>query len=692
MKSKNPVWRIKVKSGIWLASAAVLCLLPVRATGKDEATKNDEAADDEEVSNWADFTLGGVAVGGDHAAFQRAARQTDGFYGGISSMRWEKEMDDLTLLIEGHALMGMEDYDITARLDKKDLGYVRAGFRQYRTWYEGTGAYVPGVAASWVPIYGEDELSVDRGKLWFEAGLRMEHLPEITFGYSHEWRDGTKDSTTMGVTDPDPYYYGIVPTLFNMDERRDTFTLDFAYTLGNTDLGLGLRYENVSNEDTRIMHNQPGSLLPTSDRTTSQSEEYDSDLFGAHIFSETRFNDKMLMSFGYSYTTMNTDTTGSSRTVVDRAGTPYATTDNAFSALTGGAQLSLNVANANFWWNPIADLVIVPSFRASWEDMDAISAYVQGTNKHESSDSEIDNTTEQLEVRYTGLDNLVLYGKVEMSQEDGTILYRDINDSMRLLTSDITEANYVLGTNWYPMRGLSLAAQYYHKSYDEKFNDTFKFNPLLGNPYDEVLKSHNVNTDDLNLRLTWRAMPNLTLVSRYDYQHSTIENQGLDAAGVPLNTIDSADINRNVFSESITWMPVDQAYVQGSVSYVLAQTDTPANVYAPFRIADSANDYVTANITAGYALDKKTDIQASYTYFYSNDNSVPYDKVAGVPGSVPFGSEAQENIISVSLNRRITPNMIWNMGYSYYNSSDDASGGYNNFHAHMVSTGLQVRF
>jgi hypothetical protein len=368
--------------------------------------------------------------------------------------------------------------------------------------------------------------------------------------------------------------------------------------------------------------------------------------------------------------------------------------------MTGGGQLSMNVANANFWWNPIDDLVIVPSFRAEWEDLSATADYFDfagTTESRYSSDSELDKFTEQIEVRYTGLDNLVLYSKVECTQADDSVLYRDISDDIRRVDSDITQEKYVLGANWYPLKGLSVATQYYHRDFNEDYDNSFVFDPALGTSWDAQLKSFSSSTDDVNLRLTWRALPNLTLVSRYDYQQATMENQSYttDPEVTPqviTGNTDSADITRHIFSQSATWMPIEQAYVQGSVSYVLAETDTPANIYAPFRLADSDNDYVTATMTVGYALDKKTDIQASYSYYYSNNYAVTYDTTNKVTGAVPFGADAEEHLISLSLNRRISPSMIWNLGYGFYTSSDDAYDGHNDFDAHMVSTGLQIRF
>ena len=44
------------------------------------------------------------------------------------------------------------------------------------------------------------EMHIDRGEAWIELGLRVPDWPEITFRYSHEFRDGQKDSTIWGDT------------------------------------------------------------------------------------------------------------------------------------------------------------------------------------------------------------------------------------------------------------------------------------------------------------------------------------------------------------------------------------------------------------------------------------------------------------------------------------------------------------
>jgi hypothetical protein len=154
--------------------------------------------------------------------------------------------------------------------------------------------------------------------------------------------------------------------------------------------------------------------------------------------------------------------------------------------------------------------------------------------------------------------------------------------------------------------------------------------------------------------------------------------------------MESGEITNNIFSQSVTWMPVDRAYLQGSVSYIVAETDTPADGNNPFVNTDSDNDYLTATLTAGYALDDKTDITASYSYYYADNYSLPRS-AAGVP-AMGYGTSIEENVFSVSVNRAITPSMLLSLGYGYYTGNDSTSGGYNDYSAHIFSTGLQIRF
>ena len=94
---------------------------------------------------------------------------------------------------------------------------------------------------------------------------------------------------------------------------------------------------------------------------------------------------------------------------------------------------------------------------------------------------------------------------------------------------------------------------------------------------DAELYRHGYDTNDANIRVTWRAMPNLTSVTRYDYQHTDYENRayynGYVLSDVTSN-IESAEITRHIFSESVTWNVNDQLYVQGGLHWINSKTNS----------------------------------------------------------------------------------------------------------------------
>src|SRR6185436_3920885 len=96
------------------------------------------------------------------------------------------------------------------------------------------------------------------------AGLRIPEVPELTFRYSHEFRDGRKDSTVWGDTALTGLaannVRGVVPSFWDIDEQRDIFALYAKHTISKTDVGLGLRYDMINNNNSRNIHRRPGEL------------------------------------------------------------------------------------------------------------------------------------------------------------------------------------------------------------------------------------------------------------------------------------------------------------------------------------------------------------------------------------------------------------------------------------------------
>jgi hypothetical protein len=699
----------------------------VVSEGKSTTTADQQT---EEYKNWIELGIGGVVVHGDEAQFEQEHRlPANQPYGGIQDLHLEQSLgNDVQLTVDGHALWDFNDYHVVVDLSKPKLGYIRFGYDEFRSWYDGNGGFFPHHDIFFPPVF--PEMHIDRGEAWVELGLRVPDFPEITIRYSHEFRDGMKDSTVWGDTTLTDLKVAparkIVPSFRDVDETRDIVALDVSKTFGNTDVLLGMRYEHNENDYSLNMERGAGQLPPVvappgAQRFVTQHQNDDVDMFSGHAITETRLTDTLWFTAGYSYTTMENDLSGTRifGTHFDSAfGEPVPTLgqrDHAFIDLDGTAEVREHVFNANVFWMPFENLEILTAFRYTHEDRDSASTFLAlepvkntapftplnpkggfhyGPPAPESGDrsSDYNRYAQRLELRYTGIKNWLFYAQGEWQEEWGHVDETQSPDEEVPLDKDTRAIGqkYSIGANWYPMMRLNISLQYYHKSdsYDDTDIRSASFPRLINQDW---------NTDDVNVRFTWQPkvptwLGTLALVSRYDFIRTKIGGQWeIFSNGELLADQETGKITRHSITESITWSPLARLYLQTDFSYVLNQTETPASKIdlipntSP-TVVNFRNDFWTVTAGAGYLIDDKTDIRADYSFYRAND----YFNNAKV--AVPYGMGATEHTASVTATRQITKNTRLLVKYTYFHYTDELFGGHNNYEAHSIYSGLQIRF
>jgi len=611
------------------------------------------------------------------------------------------------------------------QLSQPKLGYIKAGFTEFRSWYDGNGGFFPHDGGTFFPP-PFPEMHIDRGDAWIELGLRVPNWPEITIRYSHEFREGQKDSTTWGDTTLTGLAVNptkkIVPSFRDIDEKRDIFSFEASKTFGNTDVLLGMRYAHNTDDDSLNMERNAGQVgvVPSGERFVTQRQKDDVELFSGHGITETRFSDSLWFTAGYSYTTLQNDLSGTRifGTSFDSAfGEPVPTLgqrDHAFIDLAGIAQVKENLFNANLFWMPLENLNVLGGFRYTHENLDTDSTFlaeepVPNTPPFTPTNpahgfhygppelgfgarlADYDLFAQRLELRYTGIKDWLFYAEGEWEEEYGHVNEnQNIDEDVPLdKNTDSLGQKYTIGANWYPMMRLNLSGQYYHQiaSYHDDII-TASFPRLINQDW---------NTDDLNVRITFRPkvpvwLGALSLVTRYDFVHTNIDGQWeVFSDGELLAELQTGEIKKHVISEAINWNPLARFYLQANFSYTLNQTDTPANNIdlvpntSP-TVVNFRNDYWTVTASAGYVIDDKTNFYSDFSFYCAND----YFKNAGV--AVPYGMGATEYTASATITRQLTKQMRLLFRYGYYNYRDVTSGGHNNYRAHSLYSGLQVRF
>lgn len=651
-------------------------------------------------NNWVEFSVGGLITHGNTAQAEQRYRLNQGAFGGIEDLHYQQNVaTNTTLAIDGHALFDVHDYKVSLDLRREGLGFVRFNYENFRTWYNGAGGYYPPTGVQY--SLGDDAPALDRGQISFEAGLAMKDIPKVTFKYTHTYREGDKSSTIWGPVHPTgtSVVRGLYPAFYDIDEKSDTFQLDVTHRIKKTDVGLGLRYEtgDLNNSlNTTSWQGEPAERKVTDQQGTSY------DAFSVHAFTETWIKKNLFFSSGFLFA--NLDSTFSGSRIYgddfDVGYVPNSLNGLGYFDLNGGAHKQEYVLNLNLMATPLKNLSVVPSVRVQQEDWNADSSGIGtlGTSSGpftSTSDRNALDVRERLDLRYTGVTNWVFYGGGEWTEGDGSLkengglsqingigvapILRDTDDSRFF-------QKYSLGARWYPARRVTIDAGGYYKNntYDYSHSlDSTPNDPASANRYPAYLVMQGFDTWDGNVRLTLRPLQNVTLVSRYDYQWSTIDTKPAPISG--LGEFDSSTMTSQVFSQNISWAPWSRLSLQVGFNYVLSDTKTPTSDYTQ-AILNAQNNYWTLNFSSSLVLDNKTDLNLGYFYYQADDYN--NNSIAGLP----LGAGAEEQSITATISRRLTRQVRLNLKYGYSHYNDWASGGHNNYDAQVVFASLQYRF
>lgn len=712
---------------------------PAGATTTEETT---------EYKNWIEVGFGGTWTDGDRAQFEQQHWIPGGeVYGGITDMHYEHSIGEKALLtIDGHALWDINDYDIRVDLSEPSVGYLRGGYTAFRTWYDGNAGFFPPHGGTWfAPPF--PEMHIDRGEFWVEFGLRMPDLPEITIHFSRLARDGQKDSTVWG----DTTLTGIVnnparkiaPAYRDIDEHRDILSFDATKTFGNTDVGIGMRWEHSEMDDKLQLERGAGQLPPAvaapgAQRFITQSDQNDVDDFNGHVLTETRLSDTVWFTSAYSYSAISADLSGS-RIVGEDYNSIFLPTfptlqsnDHAILNLAGMSETKEHVFNSNLFWVPLKDLEALVGFRYTHESIDSASSFLDANTatspppthytpaipKSGDTSDDTNETAERLEIRYKHFQNWLFYTEAELEQAWGQVREHEISGSLvngvptpsdlgvESKDTHLFDQKYTVGATWYPMARLNLAAQYYYREadYDNDFHSDVATPPTSGSERNQRLIGQDWTTNDANIRITFRpklpeSIGTLSLVTRYDFMQSEVSGKwaisptfhGAPPSNTILNEEMTGLITNHVISESATWNPCTRFYLQAIGSYVLNQTETPADKInlAPNTsptVVDFRNDYWTVTGAAGYVFDEFTDLRADYTFYCANDH-FKNSRVA-----MPYGLGATEHNVSATASRQLTKQIRLTLQYRFFDYRDELFGGHNNYTAHSLFSGLQYRF
>ncbi len=630
----NTIAPVICRAGVLTSGLLLLVGLPARSATKAEADAFPNYESYIKISGQA------ASISGSETSFQNRTKQPSDGGAGIQDLHIAKDLSKTTsLVIDGKALVGSEDYLGSFKITKTDVGTFDMGYKRFRTFYDGVGGFFP-LNNQWMPLADRD-LHVDRSKFWMEGTVALPGAPVFKLSYVNELRSGQKDSTIWGTSDftglpfnlaPNPINPGrkLNPSYIKLGERHEELELTITHKIGKTNLQIELLADQFNNLDTRFMTNYPGEVIPWAIASLSatvptgqvaapqnvakaaapatswnnqvsiaETEGMRSRMSGVTFAADTPFGDKLTLKVNGNYELIHTTVVGS-RPLVTSTPTPTGAvpiTTNNYADLTGGTRLKNLVGTIALDWRPNKEVYVKFAYRAQQEYVRGTSSYnviaasgtpaitLATTPRYGWAKLEQDVHTPVLELRYTGIKDLSLY--FSGSQRDLSGVERNTSAYNPLTAALGTPAiqnvsedhgNYALGANWKMSPLLSLRGEVFEKGHKD---NTSGFESRVGDYY--LLDSRYTG-----FKLTALAKPSalLSFTTRYVHQKGTMKVTGF----LPTYpAYDSLDSKNHIISESIDWTPNKGFYVQLNGNWVFNVISTiypragvtPATIGAP---------------------------------------------------------------------------------------------------------------
>ena len=639
-------------------------------------------------------TLGWVHVDGNAAMYRALNGRTDKWSGGMEEFSLRQSIDSDTRLSLAGRIESDHDYRISLELKRNELGFIRGGFEQLRSYYEDTGGYYAPFALP-ASSLGRD-LHVDHGKAWVDIGLRQPDWPELTVGYEYRYAEGVKSTLQWGGVTVGPNTRNIFPAYKQIDEETHILKLDASYTLHGF-----LLEDSFRGEFYRLDTDRPNSDFATFNFGNRHTESYQH-FVGANTFRvEKKALDWLLVSGGYLYSHLDGD--GSFRQVSFAPSTGAIFTQGDTSPLIV-VQSESHVANANAVLGPWEGFSLITALQADWTRTDGMgSGTVFGFPAPFANDygSNQDRrvTEERFELRYEKLPYTTLYTELSFRQEDtGQFEQGFINDGFSSdkdysrrtdTTGDLKQ--FKGGFHTSPWSETTLSASYEHRlrtdDYQHPLDTDLSANP--GNGYPGYLLHRDETSDTFDARIATRFTRWLRTTASYqytttDYHNITGSAITFPAGSAPGGGLLAGTYEAHTISLNNTLTPWHRLYLNNTLS--LSHTRQESGVTAGGAIQPF--DGITWSViqSGTFIVDNKTDFTVSYSYSrgdFSQDTTTV---------GLPLGTNYELHGLQAGITRKLRSNTHLGLQYLFQQYTDATTGGVNDYTAHGIFSTLSFRW
>ncbi len=647
-----------------------------------------------------------IGVNGDASQFRAVEGVKEGFGGGLEQFSAIQRIGpDKTLSIVGRALVPDQDFQIKLTLEKKDFGFVRTGFEEWRRYYDDSGGYYQPFP---VPQFSlNQDLHLDIGRAWVDFGLTLPHWPQMVLGYEYQFRQGDKSTLEWGDVNGKTIY----PASKSIDEHTQILKFDLAYDFSEWHLEDNARAEFYDLNTSR--DNLKNTLtLPPPQGTVQVNEGAAQTQVQNTIRLEKQLNEKLFVSGGYLFSRVNGNASLDQSTM-NAAGVPIA--GLFWSSDVTELKRETHSFSVATQYRPWDQLTISAAVQPEWTSQSGFGKvqFDEGDPtvpplfllQPATIESDLDTTkvSEEVGLRWTQIPWTVLFAEGrwqnaqigQTEEQVGDEIFLGGDTFLRNTSFSNAQQDYRVGFNTSPWSKVALSGHYkFHLSYSDYQN--YKV-PITAAGYSAFITGRTIDTDEFQTRLALQPASWLKMALTYqqvstDYKTATAAIAGFDPVlGMvvpgyisPGGTIFAGSYDANIYGISATLTPFKRFYFSGAFTYSDSQTQTAQ--HGDPSIVPYKGDVYTALVSASYVLDKATDLHLAYSFSYANYTQ---DNVAD---GLPLGIDYTRNAVMVGVTRKLSSYLSANLRYGFSQYSEPSSGGLNNYTANGVFATLLVKW
>jgi mono/diheme cytochrome c family protein len=635
-------------------------------------------------------SVGGFDVHGNKAKFRELEGVTDGFSGGLEKFSLVQPLGpNEKLSLDGHLLVPEQDFALTLGLDKTDLGFVHAGFQQWRQFYSSDGGYDPAVRPPQFTPNGD--LHVDQGRAWVDFGLDLPRWPQMALGYEFQYRSGTESTLDWD----DANRKNIYPATLAVNERTHILKFDVTNDFSGWHVEDSTRVEFYTERNRGA---EPGilSVGPLLDihELFNTPDDYHHVQGMNTLMFEKPIRDGWLLSGGFYYSRLE----GS-----DYFNLTTAIPSFSVNSVLNSRQITLSrdseIFSASSLFTPLDYLTFSLGTQNEWAREQGFGASVPdlelSVNAPAASSVDEFKAAQEANFRFTKIPFTVVSGQARLEEESvSEYQEEDPSQFMRDTAADNRRYDFQLGLSTSPWRALEWSAQFRRQDSETHYGQLLDlYNGLYGptNGYPAFILNRDIRSDVFETKLVWRPALWLKTTLMYDIS-STDYSSKTDPAFNPTNfqqvsfggPILDGSYDAQTYSAGVTMTPVRKLYFSGVFTYSLSRALTAD--HAELAIVPYRGDIYTLNATATYALDPKSSVQAAYNFSraaYGENNAA---------AGVPLGLDYTRHDLSFGLTRKFNARVSASLRYAFSQYAEPSGGHANDFVAHGVFCALACKF